>query len=310
MRKMAVCIILTYAFASAGCSKAPNIISENQKHKIYNISMKQDILCLMMAYPGQITGIEETGDNRVYIVMKSGRHILYDDRKDKDADEELNNADLQDMMKQVYPLHNIKVLMSEGYDPGRIRMYPFLKEVYGRSENQVKSSLVNVKVGDRYYQFNKKNGASEALSKAMKELTLLIRHREDLYPFVFPISGTFNYRMIADTGLLSPHSFGIAIDLAADKGDYWMWASKTQGQKRLNIYPREIVEVFEKNNFIWGGKWSRFDILHYEYRPEVILKARHFPNSSDPKKEWYESPSLDYFHAKEYIEFIDRALTK
>jgi peptidoglycan LD-endopeptidase CwlK len=39
-----------------------------------------------------------------------------------------------------------------------------------------------------------------------------------------------------------------------------------------NSYPQEIVELFEKHGFIWGGKWSHFDLMHFEYRPEVLKK--------------------------------------
>jgi hypothetical protein len=32
----------------------------------------------------------------------------------------------------------------------------------------------------------------------------------------------------------------------------------------------EIVDVFERHGFIWGGKWYHFDTMHFEYRPELI----------------------------------------
>ena len=39
-------------------------------------------------------------------------------------------------------------------------------------------------------------------------------------------------------------------------------------------YPTEIIEAFEKQGFIWGGKWYHYDIMHFEYRPELMAKAR------------------------------------
>ena len=39
-----------------------------------------------------------------------------------------------------------------------------------------------------------------------------------------------------------------------------------------NSYPQEIVDIFEKHGFIWGGKWSHFDLMHFEYRPELLRK--------------------------------------
>ena len=123
---------------------------------------------------------------------------------------------------------------------------------------------------------------------------------------LYPASGTYNYRVISGTGRLSPHSYGIAIDLKSDKRDYWKWSSDKQGKERLKDYPKELVEAFEKNNFVWGGKWGHFDILHFEYRPEIILKARYFGNFNN-NSTWYEGVPLDDT-TKKYIEIIDNSL--
>jgi hypothetical protein len=34
--------------------------------------------------------------------------------------------------------------------------------------------------------------------------------------------------------------------------------------------PQEVVAIFEKRGFIWGGKWYHFDTMHFEYRPELL----------------------------------------
>ena len=39
-------------------------------------------------------------------------------------------------------------------------------------------------------------------------------------------------------------------------------------------YPWEIVAAFEAQGFIWGGKWYHYDIMHFEYRPELLAKAQ------------------------------------
>jgi hypothetical protein len=36
------------------------------------------------------------------------------------------------------------------------------------------------------------------------------------------------------------------------------------------VHP-EIVKIFEKYGFIWGGKWFVFDNMHFEYRPEILI---------------------------------------
>ena len=36
-----------------------------------------------------------------------------------------------------------------------------------------------------------------------------------------------------------------------------------------NRIPQEIVDAFEAEGFIWGGRWAHYDTMHFEYRPEL-----------------------------------------
>lgn len=274
----------------------------------YKVTMKQDILCLMMAYPEYITKIEKDSSEQVYIVMRSGRKILYDDKKKKSFEEKLYNTDIQDMMEQKYPLTAVNSIMNKNMDPGRFRVYPLLQEVYGGSQKQVEANLTRVNLAYKNFQFNGNNKAADFLQNAIREVIPLTHTRPDIRACVFPFSGTYNYRYIAGTNLLSPHSFGIAIDLARDNRDYWKWASKEEGQKRIESYPSDLVKIFEDNNFVWGGKWSHFDILHFEYRPEIILKARYFGEKFNNESKWYEGAPLEESYVKESIEKINKSL--
>ena len=53
---------------------------------------------------------------------------------------------------------------------------------------------------------------------------------------------------------------------------YWQWVKP--GADGLyhwsNKIPDEIVAVFERHGFIWGGRWYHFDTMHFEYRPELL----------------------------------------
>lgn len=309
MNRLILCLtILTTIFIS-GCSEIENkknFVYGRSLNTAYEDNMKRDLLCLMMAYPEYVVGVEKDSQGNVYAVMKSGKRILYDDKKTKSYEEKINNPDIQDMMEQIYPLDDIENLSEVNYDPGRIRVYPLLKEVYGGSKEEVLSYLVNLKMGYTNCQFNKNNNAAESLKCVMNELIPMAHNRKDIYSCVFPQGGTFNYRVISGTNRLSAHSFGIAIDLASNKGGYWKWASRSEGEKKLDSYPREIVKIFEKNNFIWGGKWGHFDIFHFEYRPEIILKARYFTNSTH--KIWYYGVPEDDKRIKEYIDIIEGAV--
>jgi hypothetical protein len=86
----------------------------------------------------------------------------------------------------------------------------------------------------------------------------------------YPSAGTYNCRTVADTGQPSPHSYGIAIDLNTAQSDYWYWGMHNGTIAYRNRMPAEIVAIFEKHGFIWGGKWYHFDTMHFEYRPELL----------------------------------------
>lgn len=309
MKRIALFIFLIMTIFLNGCTKKGsmdnNAYSEAIAHE-YETTMKRDILCLMMAYPEYICDVDVKNGN-VYIVMKSGRKIVYDDKKTKGFDEKISNPDLQDMMEQIYPLSDIDELMLENFDPGRGRVYSLFKEVYGGTKGEVQSNLINVRTGYGSSQFNKNNNAAQSLKNAMSEIASLSKGNHKIAAAAFPTNGTFNYRMIAGTNRLSPHSFGTAIDLARDKRDYWKWASRKEGQARLSVYPREIVKAFEKNNFIWGGKWGHFDILHFEYRPELIFKSKYFSEDVVKEQSWYYGVQVDE-NIKKCIELIDSRL--
>ncbi|MFT9493472.1 M15 family metallopeptidase [Anaerosolibacter sp.] len=311
MKKLIVGIIILSLLFTGGCIEKQaleNRAGEELKTKEYEVTMKRDLLCLMMAYPQDITGVEVGKDSLVYVVMKSGKRIVYDDKKTKSFDGKLNNADLQDMLEQLYPLTDIQTLMDENNDPGRARVYGLLKEVYGGTKEQIEKNLKSVFAGGKNVVFNKNNGASTALAGAMKEIAALAQRKPSIYPFVYPVNGTYNYRVIAGTNQLSPHAFGTAIDLKRDNRDYWKWVSREEGQKRLDMYPREVVKIFENHGFVWGGKWSHFDILHYEYRPELILKAKYFSEPPNLQNPWYDGVDYTDDRIKGYIEVIERVL--
>ena len=68
------------------------------------------------------------------------------------------------------------------------------------------------------------------------------------------------------------HAYAAAIDLNVAISDYWLWQAKGGTGPLLyrNRMPPEIVDIFERHGFIWGGKWYHYDTMHFEYRPELL----------------------------------------
>ena len=154
--------------------------------------------------------------------------------------------------------------------------------MYGNTKHDIEQNLTSANLVSGCYPVAA--DAAPALEAAMAQLAALAHGDPSAYGDVFPLNGTYNYRMIAGTSLLSPHAFGIAVDFRSCAGDYWRWATREQGLRRLDDYHPEVPRIMEDHGFIWGGKWAHFDFLHYEYRPELILKARCASNEEQP---WY-----------------------
>lgn len=297
-----ICIALTIIFAL-------NTSAEETENE-YRCNTKRDLLVLMISYPEHIKDIEKGDNGLIYLLMNNGRKVLYDDKKQKTHDQMFYNSDLQDSLYEIYPLDMIREVMMENTDPGRVRCYSLLGNIYGESKSQVEKNLI---YKDTYYggvTFNKVNGAADNLQKALNEIGELSKTNSKIGGFVSPTSGTFNYRVIQDTGQLSPHAFGIAIDLKSNPSDYWKWCSKEKASERIAIYPEEIVKTFEKYGFVWGGKWAHFDILHFEYRPEIILKAKYFGSGvNNDEDKWYEGCEVSE-GIEEFIEKINTIIDK
>ena len=301
MKKILKIIIMIFLLVilksniSYGFSKDENSLDK--------VTIKRDILVIMLSYEDLIKDIEKGEEGTIYLVTKNGEKIIYDDNKVKSYDSKISNGDLQDSLEIIYPLESIDKVMDKNVDPGRIRSYPFLEAVYGNSREKIEKTLTYVPTYYGNILFNKL--AAENLKITFDEIKNIINSNPKVGEYVTPISGTYNYRVIQDTGRLSPHSYAIAIDLHRNNADYWKWVNKEVGSSRIASYPKDLVKAFENNGFVWGGKWEHFDILHFEYRPEIILKSKYFGTIENEEfKNWHDGVPINEKTSK-IIEFID-----
>lgn len=158
-------------------------------------------------------------------------------------------------------------------DPGRIRHEPFFKKMYGETRAAVEARLVAVrwlpKSSTKILQVTSVNGVARRLAQVSAELDEL---PESLKQFVLKPGGAFNWRTVEGSSQISPHAFGIAVDINASFGNYWRWDLARNGRiAYLNRIAPEVVRIFERHGFIWGGRWQHYDTLHFEYRPELLL---------------------------------------
>lgn len=217
---------------------------------------------LTQKYPS----VKSIHDNTVFFM--DGTTLPYDDEKVKSFDEKLENADIEDMFAQSYPAFAPITDPEFNSDPGRFRNDTFLKKLYGSTKSEIEKNLTTVNWlpnhGGKKLQFNKNENASAQLQKVSDELDRL---PDEFMKYLKKIDGTYYFRKIAKTERLSAHSYGIAIDLDTHYSRYWQW-DKTHNFH--NEFPKEIIDIFEKHGFIWGGRWYHYDTMHFEYRPELF----------------------------------------
>jgi hypothetical protein len=252
---------------------SPSVLHNLTQQIPYEKSLALDLEALMSSYPGFFSGVEIQGQN-LYLVMKDQTKLIYNDHQSKSFEQRLEKPDVKDMLGQLYRPGEDRGPFRPDHDPGRFRIDPFFKAIYGASAKEVAANLTRVRFDAARVMFNARNGAARALEDIGQELTALLKKQPQLREYCSHIGGTFNPRKIAGTDRMSPHSWGIAIDLNPRFGAYWRdrKLSGAQVEELSRKFPLEIVEIFEKHGFIWGGKWSHFDLMHFEYRPELLRK--------------------------------------
>jgi hypothetical protein len=242
-----------------------------QINKVHYLdSTDYQLIKLVNAYPNFIA--EKQGN---YLVWKDGARMqISDNLKNKSNDALLDSPSIADQFKWVYQISDTTISIPKDQDPGRIRYLPIFKKMYGSTEIEVRKNLIPViwlpkTIGDTVL-ITRINGVDKALANVSQELDKI----PGMGKYLKKIGGTFNWRQINGSDRSSPHSFGIAIDINIDSSNYWQWDCKCKDETATleyrNKIPMQIVKIFEKNKFIWGGRWYHYDTMHFEYRPEFF----------------------------------------
>jgi hypothetical protein len=231
---------------------------------------------LIAAYPDHLDRVE----GKMLVWKQGGDPMVFDDgHPPKEFDALMTNPDIKDQFHDDYPLGPVTEDPKENFDPGRFRNEAFFERMYGDCvKGEVTKRLVPVawlpKHGGGKLSVTSVNEVNKKLEKVSDELDKLLETHKDYKEFLIPSAGVYNCRNIAGSNLKSVHAYGAAIDISTAHSDYWRWPkkdAKSRGPVWSRI-PYEIVEIFERNGFIWGGKWYHFDTMHFEYRPELLPK--------------------------------------
>ena len=225
---------------------------------------------LVVAYPDLLAGHDaEALHWRDGTVMP-----VSDGTSSNTLSELLRHASLVDQFRIPYPHGPLEKPPIVGADPGRFRNTAFFTKMYGHCQKgEVLPRLVSFawlpKTWGKPIRITSVNHVDEHLRAVSAEIDAL---PEKIKHAAYPVAGTYNCRAVVDTGQPSPHSYGIAIDLNTAYADYWYWQPHAGPITYRNRMPQEIVAIFEKHGFIWGGKWYHYDTMHFEFRPELLVE--------------------------------------
>jgi hypothetical protein len=224
---------------------------------------------LVVTYPNALAGHDAK-----MLRWRDGTVMPLSDGADgKTFPELLRHASIIDQFRLPYPRGPLEQSPAVDADPGRFRNAAFFTKMYGDCQkDEVSPRLVSVtwlpKTWGKSIRITSVNSVDENLRAVSAEIGAL---PDKIKRAAYPIAGTYNCRAVADTGQPSPHGYGIAIDLNTAVSDYWYWRPRGGPIVYRNRMPEEIVAIFEKHGFIWGGKWYHFDTMHFEFRPELLV---------------------------------------
>jgi hypothetical protein len=229
---------------------------------------------LVAAYPNAVAGHDVKA-----LHWRDGTLMpISDGVESKPFAELLRHPSIIDQFRIPYPRGPLEKPPAVDADPGRFRNTAFFAKMYGDCQKgEVTPHLVSLdwlpktlgkSTLGKSIRVTSLNGVDAQLRAVSAEIDAL---PEKIKRAAYPIAGTYNCRAVADTGQPSAHGYGIAIDLYTALSDYWYWRPHDGPIVYRNRMPEEIVAIFEKHGFIWGGKWYHFDTMHFEYRPELLV---------------------------------------
>ncbi len=165
------------------------------------------------------------------------------------------------------------------------------KEVYGSSEQSIESQAVITGFMGKRVQIHEK------IVPLVSCIEYEISNCAEAQNYEFYSVGGFYWRNARGSTMLSPHAFGIAIDINPYENPMCLGYDPKGycgGQVKLvTDIPQCVVNAFKRYGFDWGGDWSSSkDAMHFEFRgdPETV-KYTIIDKTYDKTSEYFVPPA-------------------
>ncbi len=254
------------------------------------------LAALLEAYPGRITSLEIR--NKDWSILVNGELFYWAEGRLLPEDRLENAEDYVSYHFKPYPeelpplrdlsheeVDKLEEILEQRESLNDTRFPGFMTSLWGMDDFLTAENTA-IRTDFLGHNIRVHPDVKEALKRVEMRILQAAVSDEAIAIWVENLSstGAYVWRNIAGSANRSLHSYGIAIDLIPGdyrgKQAYWRWAADFYDEWWLIPYterfqiPREVVEAFEAEGFIWGGKWLLFDQIHFEYRPELIVLGR------------------------------------
>jgi hypothetical protein len=230
---------------------------------------------LVRSYGSLVEKVELRGDDVVFTVR--GKEIHYREGRMLSG-AKLALAEEYDSIFYEYGTNPVRPVDETHF---QVRVSDdFPDALVGASEREVRASCrwVNF-LGRRVFVHSLCAGALERVDARIRERA---RTSAEVRNYVAGIEVAYSMkrRYVRGTRSRSYHSYGLALDVIprsyGKKAVYWRWSAALRDDwENIPLSerwhpPQAVIDAFEENGFVWGGKWYRFDTVHFEYRPEIL----------------------------------------
>lgn len=239
------------------------------------------VVAFLEAFDGLVDSVTYLEDDVVFSF--GDRHVHFQDGRMLEA----GRLDFKDECDPIFYPYSLEPLTTPPDATENDPRYcmDLQESLWGRTETEIREHGRSATfLGHRMFL---NDVAIEPLAAVERDVLAAAALDDAVADWIDDLTVTYSFlsRGIAGSSTRSFHSWGMAVDLVPRSYEgrhvYWRWSRvfDREGWQRIPVEerwspPRTVIESFERHGFVWGGKWSHFDAIHFEYRPEIVLYNR------------------------------------
>lgn len=240
------------------------------------------VIAFTRAYAALIDSVAYSEDDAVFHLQ--GGAIRFSDGRMLSTS---RGPDAAERCDDIFYEYSLEPLVEPPAAPDERPVYctDVLETLWGRQESEIREHGSSITFLDHKMFVN--DFLIAPLAQVERDLRAAALRDAEVAAWMAGLDITYSFvrRKIAGSATRSHHGWGLAVDFVPDSYEgrhaYWRWSRVFDREDWDEIPleerwspPRAVIEAFERQGFVWGGKWAHFDVIHFEFRPEIILYNR------------------------------------